>query len=404
MPPPHSRQPPLSQLDARVLSAAGAGRPDLLEAVLAGGGSANAGPDFCGDSPLLLAARGMQRGHIECCRLLLAGGGDPNWQGSRGETAVMVAVQGGSEALLEVVLTPNANLALRTDGGLTSLQLSCLHRRPAMLARLLLHQRRQLAEAEADAPGQDGAAGGPQAAAAAAAGRQLVLAVYASVAGGEPRCLQELVSDPLTKAAYSTQFAPLGGPGSCSGTAGSSDGGGSSAAAALQQLQPPGSAPAGPLPPPPAVPQGLPVPHQQQRHWDREAEERLQEELSFLLDPEIVGAHNSRPASFLWQTSEPLRQYQQEALLCPHFPSCTFPAPQEKTHPHLLLPLLWAPQACCYPACYFNSTLTNCQHPHRPSASPPPSSCRRHARPPGCRAQPGRVPAHPALLWALPCG
>jgi ankyrin repeat protein len=279
----HPAGAPLSQLDAGLLSAASAGNLELLEAALEAGRNANIS-DFCGDSPLLLAARG---GAAACCRALLRAGADARQQGSRGETAVMVAVQLGCSQLLEAVLTPGVDLLARSDGGLTALQMACLRRRPDALARLLRHLHAQLDAAVAagaggntfgdytamsSQPGPEDAAVVAQsnnahcqhqqaAATAAVAGRQLVLAMYAAVAAGEPRCLQLLVADPLAASAYAAQFAA-------------------------------------PLP-------------QQQGQGQRSAveEERQQEELSFLLDTDAVGAHNSRAARFLWQTGEPGRRF-----------------------------------------------------------------------------------------------
>ncbi|KAL4422562.1 hypothetical protein ABPG75_008759 [Micractinium tetrahymenae] len=291
--------PSLPQQDARVLSAAGAGRDDLLEEALAAGGSPNA-RDFCGDPALLLAARGGGSSlHIACCRRLLAAGADPAAQGSRGETAVMVAVQTGSEQLLEAVLVKGVDLGARSDGGLTALQLACLHRRPGMLARLIQHLHAQLdngaapAGSTGDGPAAEAPAEGTaerrQQTAEQTAGWQLVLAAFAAVAAGEPRCLQQLVSDPLARAAYASQFGwctacNAAGGVSSSGEDGGHGGSGQASGGA------PGSTPGNP-PRPGAW-----------RH-DRAAEERLQEELSFLLDPGLVGARNSRPASFLWQTN-----------------------------------------------------------------------------------------------------
>ena len=280
----HPAGAPLSQLDARLLSAASAGNVELLEAALEAGGNANIS-DFCGDSPLLLAARG---GAAACCRALLRAGADARQQGSRGETAVMVAVQLGCSQLLETVLTLEVDLLACSDGGLTALQMACLRHRPDALARLLRHLHIQLdAQAAAGAgdsivgecaamdsqPGPEDAAVVAQSddthcqhrqAAAAVAGRQLVLAMYAAVAAGEPRCLQLLAADPLAASAYAAQFAA----------------------------------------PSPPRQQG-----QGQGQRSAVAEERHQEELSFLLDTYAVGAHNSRAASFLWQTGEPGRGF-----------------------------------------------------------------------------------------------
>lgn len=284
-----------------MLSAAGAGRDDLLKAALAAGGNPNA-RDFCGDPALLLAARGGGGGsqHLACCRRLLAAGADPAAQGSRGETAVMVAVQAGSEQLLNSLLATGVDLGARTDGGLSALQLACLHRRPAMLAAVVRHLHAQLESGVKELAGSScyaPAASAPveaapqlqQRAAEQAAGRQLVLAAYAAVAAGDSRCLQALVCDPLARAAYASLFGGcttsdaagiMGSGGSGSGIDGSSPVGGCTPAGTADS----------PL----------------RRGWrsDRAAEERLQGELGFLLDPEVVGAGNARPASFLWQTSE----------------------------------------------------------------------------------------------------
>ena len=202
----------------------------------------------------------------------------------------MVAVQLGCSQLLDTVLTLEVDLLACSDGGLTALQMACLRHRPDALARLLRHLHIQLdAQAAAGAgdsivgecaamdshPGPEDAAVVAQsddthcqhqqaAAAAAVAGRQLVLAMYAAVAAGEPRCLQLLAADPLAASAYAAQFAA----------------------------------------PSPPRQQG-----QGQGQRSAVAEERQQEELSFLLDTDAVGAHNSRAASFLWQTGEPGRGF-----------------------------------------------------------------------------------------------
>lgn len=269
-----------------MLSAASAGRVDHLQAALDAGGRPNVA-DFCGDPPLLLACRGR---HSACCALLLRRGAHATAQGSRGETAAMVAVQHGCSQLLEVVLTPAADLTLCTDSGLTAFQLACLcGHPPTLLRRLLQHYHSQqglpaAGSSAEDDPASDGEAPSESRQQQAAAGRPLVLAMYAAIAAGSSSCLQLLVQDPLAAAAYAAQFSgaqqpPVRGP----------------PPASLQ----------------PATPGQVAARLRRcyGKRWGKTEEERLQGELSFLLDGGVVGAANCQAATILWHSGEAPGRY-----------------------------------------------------------------------------------------------
>lgn len=231
----------------------------------------------------MLATRG---GHPACCRLLLSHGADADAQGSRGETPLMAAIVAGSAELVELLLPATSDLTARSDAGLCALALACLHRLPWALNLLLRRQHVLLTGAAAldstagsgpsssGSPSSCGASASapphqPNAASATpysavvpsqrlAAGQQLLLAMYAAVASGDAASLQQLVEHPLTRAAHDAQFGSV-----------------AAAAAAAAPLRMPG-----------------------------QEESKLQDGLSFLLDPAVVGQRNVRAASFLWQTSE----------------------------------------------------------------------------------------------------
>ena len=72
--------------------------------------------DGHGDTALVLAARG---GHIECCRLLLTAGCDPNVAGPSGHTAMHVAALRDERECLEAIFAYEGNPLLTTFNGHT---------------------------------------------------------------------------------------------------------------------------------------------------------------------------------------------------------------------------------------------------------------------------------------------
>ncbi|KAI3430304.1 hypothetical protein D9Q98_004900 [Chlorella vulgaris] len=269
--------PPAAWLSAhqRVQDAARAGQEEELQAALEAGGDPNQEDVVWGDPPLLSAARS---GHAGCCATLLAYRANANVQASStGLTAAMVAVKLGSLEVLEAVL-PSSDLAITTDQGLTIFHFACLGAPPSFMQRLVQHQHTQLGSRH---PASD-------AATTAAAGRPLLLAMYAAVAVGSISSLQLLAADPLARAAHAAEFAEIQD----------------------RLMQPQSPLPQNPVNRPQPVPMDAAV---QSRAaalregalgapFDEGREARLQQDLRFLLGMEALAGKHSSTTSFIWRS------------------------------------------------------------------------------------------------------